>query len=122
MLESLGLLKPDAPAKPKRTWVKKVYERNPDRVLRPQVVRCAADWTPIHEPAKSKLRTTFVARSEETTPRTDPVRPVAMRSRIDSARSEATITRIDPAAMAEPFFPPCPRCAGAASRLPCCTT
>ena len=41
VLESLGLVKdPDnGPVKPKRVFSKKVYERNPERVLRPQVIR-----------------------------------------------------------------------------------
>ena len=57
VLESLGLVKDpdDGPVKPKRVFSKKVYERNPERVLRPQVIRCSADWTPVAEPPKSNF-------------------------------------------------------------------
>ena len=91
VLESLGLVKdPDnGPVKPKRVFSKKVYERNPERVLRPQVIRCSADWTPVTEPPKSTSRQKFVARTEP-----------------------ANIHRIDPATIAQPFRPPCVRCGG----------
>ena len=56
MLESLDLVKPELPAKPKRLWTKKIWKRNEDRGLRTRVFRRSADQTdsrPIERPAKS---------------------------------------------------------------------
>lgn len=61
VLESLNLVKPDRPAKPKRLWNKKIWERNVNRGLRTRVFCRAAeqerpttDWRPVERPAKSK--------------------------------------------------------------------
>ena len=54
MLESLDLVKPELPAKPKRLWTKKIWKRNEDRGLRTRVFRRSADqWRPVERPAKS---------------------------------------------------------------------
>ena len=45
MLESLDLVKPDLPAKPKRLWTKKIWKRNESRGLRTRVFCHAADQT-----------------------------------------------------------------------------
>ena len=56
MLESLDLVKPDLPAKPKRLYSKKIWKRNESRGLRTRVFCRAADqtdWRPVERPAKS---------------------------------------------------------------------